>query len=214
MSQETEYFQQARTELVPFLPEHYSKVLEIGCGEGTFWSLLKNDDLEIWGVEPNPSAAIVARRKAHQLYESQFEDCVEGLPNNYFDLIICNDVIEHMPDHDQFFEQIKKKIKPEGCLIGSIPNVRYYQTLRSLLFKKDWPYEDAGVLDRTHLRFFTGKSLRRTFEEHGFTIESFAGINSPGRFKFFIVFLNILLLGTATDTKYQQYGFRISKASS
>lgn len=99
----------------------------------------------------------------------------------------------------------------DGYLIGSMPNVRYYSVMRSLIFKKDWPYEDAGVLDRTHLRFFTAKSMRRTFEEHQFTIEKFGGVNSPGRFKFFIFFLNILLLGTAMDSKYQQFGFRLSK---
>ena len=95
--------------------------------------------------------------------------------------------------------------------MGSMPNVRYYQTLRSLLFKKDWPYEDAGVLDRTHLRFFTAKSMQRTFKEHAFEIEKFAGVNSPGRFKLFILFLNILFLGTAMDTKFQQFGFRLGK---
>lgn len=104
MSENPEYYQFTRDDLIPFLPEKYTRVLEIGCGEGNFWNLLKNQEaLEIWGVEPNPSAAIIARRKAHQLYECSFEECVEGLPNNYFDLIICNDVIEHMPDHDHFF---------------------------------------------------------------------------------------------------------------
>ncbi len=212
MSDSADYYQNTREDLIPFIPEHYTKVLEIGCGEGNFWNLLKQQEsLEIWGVEPNPSASIIARRKAHQLYESSFDECAEGLPNNYFDLIICNDVIEHMPDHDRFFEQIKKKMSANGHLIGSMPNVRYYPVLRNLIFKKDWPYEDAGVLDRTHLRFFTAKSMRRTFEEHDFTIEKFAGVNSPGRFKFFILFLNILLLGTAMDSKYQQFGFSLTK---
>ena len=116
-----------------------------------------------------------------------------------------------MPDHDLFFAQIKQKMTANGHLIGSMPNVRYYPVLRSLLFNKDWPYEDAGVLDRTHLRFFTAKSMRRTFEEHQFTIEKFGGVNSPGRFKFFILFLNILLLGTAMDARYQQFAFCLSK---
>lgn len=212
MSESTEYYQNSREDLTPFLPEKYLTVLEIGCGEGNFWNLLKQDkQLEIWGVEPNQNAAIVARRKAHKLYESAFNECVEDLPDNYFDLIICNDVIEHMPDHDRFFEQIKNKMAPSGHLIGSLPNVRYYSVMRSFIFKKDWLYEDAGVLDRTHLRFFTEKSMRRCFDKHKFNVITFAGVNSPGRFKFFILFLNILLLGTAMDSRYQQYGFCLRK---
>ena len=211
MNESTEYYQNSREDLIPFLPEKYLTVLEIGCGEGNCWNMLKQDEqLEIWGVEPNQNAAIVARRKAHQLFENTFDECVEDLPNNYFDLIICNDVIEHMPDHDRFFEQIKNKIAPSGHLIGSLPNVRYYSVMRNLIFKKDWFYENAGVLDRTHLRFFTEKSIRRCFDKHEFNVISLAGINSPGRFKFFILFLNILLLGTAMDSRYQQYGFCLS----
>ncbi len=212
MSESANYYQNTRDDLIPFLPGNYHKVLEIGCGEGNFWKLLRQDEpLEIWGVEPNQNAAIVARRHAHQLYECTFDECVDGLPNNYFDLIICNDVIEHMPDHDLFFEQIKNKMNADGHLIGSLPNVRFYPVMRNLIFKKDWPYENAGVLDRTHLRFFTRKSMQRCFEEHEFNIIKLGGVNSPGRFKFFILFLNILLLGTAMDSKYQQYGFSLTK---
>jgi len=211
MNESTAYYQHSREDLIPFIPENYSRVLEIGCGEGKFWELLKSDDREIWGVEPNQAAANIARQKAHRVFETSFDLCLDELPNDYFDLVICNDVIEHMPDHDLFFEQIKTKMSAQGKLMGSMPNVRYYQTLRSLLFKKDWPYENAGVLDRTHLRFFTAKSMQRTFKEHAFEIEKFAGVNSPGRFKLFILFLNILFLGTAMDTKFQQFGFRLSK---
>ena len=127
MSESAEYYQNNREDLIPFLPEKYLTVLEIGCGEGNFWNLLKQDEaLEIWGIEPNKNAAVVAKDKAHQLFECLFDDCINELPNDYFDLIICNDVIEHMPDHDRFFEQIKHKMAPQGHLIGSLPNVRYY----------------------------------------------------------------------------------------
>lgn len=212
MSDSAEYYQNTREDLIPFLPAKYKTVLEIGCGEGNFWQLLKQDEAsEIWGVEPNSTAAAVAKSKAHKLFDCLFDECLDDLPDNYFDLVICNDVIEHMPDHDLFFRQIKNKMAPNGHIIGSLPNVRYYSVMRSLIFKKDWPYEDAGVLDRTHLRFFTEKSMRRCFEEQNFNIDKLAGVNSPGRFKFFILFLNILLLGSAMDSKYQQYGFCLSK---
>ena len=212
MSESVQYYQNTREDLIPFLPKKYLTVLEIGCGEGNFWKLLRQgEQLEIWGVEPNPEAADVARGKSHKLFNCLFNACSDDLPDNYFDLVICNDVIEHMSDHDHFFKKIKQKMAAGGHLIGSLPNVRYYPVMRNLIFKKDWRYEDAGVLDRTHLRFFTQKSMRRCFNEHNFNINMLNGVNSPKRFKFFILFLNILLLGSAMDSKYQQYGFCLSK---
>ena len=107
-----------------------------------------------------------------------YEDVYAELPDNYFDLIICNEVIEHFRDHDVFFESIKNKMSKNSYIIGTIPNVRYAKNLYHLLFNKDWKYENEGILDRTHLRFFTEKSLRRTFNKHDFIIDEFYGINS------------------------------------
>ena len=87
-----------------------------------------------------------------------------------------------------------------------------------MLIKKDWAYKDAGILDETHLRFFTEKSLKRTILDHGFLIESFHGINSviikPKSIKSLIKNLIILLicfgsLGYYKDIQFVQYGFRV-----
>lgn len=194
-----------------FLPKAYSRVLEIGCGEGIFSKNLDPDKVvELWGIEPSEIAGNIAIKQNYKVICGTYEGCLDALPDQYFDLIICNDVIEHMVDHDFFFESIKQKMQKNGCIVGSIPNVRYYRNLKKLLFNKDWQYQDSGILDRTHLRFFTEKSLVRTIKDHGYVIESFSGINKARGFKVFIVIALILSFFSWKDIQYTQFGFRIN----
>ncbi|WP_022950475.1 class I SAM-dependent methyltransferase [Leucothrix mucor] len=205
------YFQQSRPEMCAFLPESYTRVLEIGCGEGTFSKNLDSGQVvELWGIEPSKDAGSVAETQAYKVLYGTYEDCFDLLPDNFFDLVVCNDVIEHMVDHDHFFSSIKKKMQKKGFITGSIPNVRYYRNLKSLLLKKDWQYQNSGVLDRTHLRFFTEKSLLRTFKEHDYVISSFSGINKARGFKLFIILALVFSFFSWKDIQYTQFGFRIS----
>lgn len=206
----SDYYKGLRSEVVQFLPQQYSRVLEIGCGEGGFRANLKAD-CEYWGVEPFHDAAKVAEKRLDRVLHGTYEDNLAHLPSHYFDLVICNDVIEHMPDHDSFFRSIVDKMTESGSLVGSIPNVRYAPNLMALLFEKDWKYVDWGVLDRTHLRFFTKKSLRRTFRENGFAIELLKGIGAIKFSPFPVkrIFYNLVIPVLGGDTRYMQYGFRI-----
>ena len=203
------YFQHSRPEMKEFLPSEYKNVLEIGCGEGIFRSNLTSDINELWGIEPSNDAARKAEMNGYKVLHGNFGDVFHDLPNNHFDLIVCNDVIEHMIDHDKFFHQIKEKMSGNASIIGSIPNIRYYKTLRSLIFGRDWRYTDAGILDYTHLRFFTEKSLKRTLESHDYQIKMFKGINKVRNFKIFIFAMMIATLGSWGDIRYPQFAFRI-----
>jgi SAM-dependent methyltransferase len=194
--------------MVFFLPAEYSKALEIGCGEGGFRGNL-NPGAEVWGIEPDPGAAAAAREKFHRVLAGTYDGVYGEIPDNYFDLVIANDVIEHLPDHDAFFDSIQRKMVSGGRLVASIPNVRHWRILRELIWKKDWRYTDAGILDRTHLRVFTGKSLRRALAAHEFTIEKFGGINRMEfkRKNLFPYFLRLATLGYYGDILYYQFGF-------
>jgi len=204
------YFKNNRKEMIPLLPQQYSKVLEIGCGEGVFRQNLSQDS-EFWGVEPDRASAKVAAKKIETILIGTYEEMYNDIPNDYFDLVICNDVIEHLVDHDVFFQSIKKKLTKDGCLVASIPNVRYIKNLNELLVKKDWEYKSDGILDRTHLRFFTEKSLRRTIIDNGFVVDKFMGINPYKKKGFgvrrFLYNLAISLLGA--DLRYMQFGICI-----
>lgn len=207
------YFDGQRPELLAFLPADVTTVLEIGCADGGFWASLPHTVAEIWAVEPHlPSAQKAESRAAigqGKVLFGTFEDAEPELPNNYFDLIICNDVIEHMPDHDKFLASLKSKLSRNGHLVGSVPNIRYFRTFKKLLLNGEWDYEDEGILDRTHLRFFTKNSLIKTFIRHDFEIEKLHGINFTKRFKFFLLAMNIITFWNAADMRYMQFGFRV-----
>jgi len=206
-----EYYQGSRPEVASLINHAPKRVLEIGCGDGSFRSLLKGQ-FEYWGIEPFSEAAELARKNIDKVFNSTYDEAFSELPDNYFDLIICNDVIEHLVDHDSFFKSIKIKMAEGARIVGSVPNVRHLSNLISLIFKKDWNYQDDGILDRTHLRFFTEKSLKRTVHQHNYELEHLEylkiikpRIHPPRR-----LFYNILIIFLGKDTRPLQFGFRIT----
>lgn len=212
-----EYFKHSRQEVAPFVPAQRRRVLEVGCGEGTFVTSLSGVE-ESWGIEPSV-AAEAARARFTQVFRATFEEVEAELPLAYFDVVICNDVIEHMPDHNRFLSAIGKHIAPGGLLIGSIPNVRFYNNMMQFLLEKDWHYTDAGILDRTHVTFFTEKSFRKTLERHGFTVVAMKGINTGVRFsdsRRTSVYLGLakvlsaLSFGYFSDILHLQFAFQAS----
>ncbi len=216
MDEVSKYYLATRPDLLAFLPNTHRnlKILEVGCGAGNFRSNF-SDGCEYWGIEPSQKAAKIAQQKLDKVLVGTFQEVFEELPIDYFDYVICADVIEHMENEVWFLQSIKKNMRNEALIVGSIPNVRYIWNLYSLLILKDWKYADIGVLDRTHLRFFTKKSLIRTFKTNGYLIEKLNGINEisigGGTLKSLIinVLVNIFSWLLGRDSRYLQFGFRI-----
>ncbi len=156
--------------MLPFIPTTATKILEVGCGQANFSSQLVKEGNEIWGIELNPNAAKVASEKLYKVLTGTIEERISEIPDNYFDVIIMNDVIEHLIYPKEVLEQLKTKMVVNGLIVSSIPNVRYSKNLFKLLFKKDWKYTESGILDNTHFRFFTKKSIKRMFTETGFEV--------------------------------------------
>lgn len=219
------YYCGYRGELLPFLPLGYQdarRVLEIGCGEGGFRKHFRSS-CEYWGVEPGVAPAELARGRLARVLTATYREAEADIPNASFDLIICNDVIEHMPDHDWFLCSIKTKLTPSGYLIGSVPNVRYIENLYHVFVCRDWDYAEAGILDKTHLRYFTVTSLRRCLVEHGFLVDRLDGINSlfhspPHKVRHYLwkVFLGMALLSTFgmhRDIQFLQIAFRVRRST-
>lgn len=210
-----DYFRHARPEMLRFLPENRRRVLEIGCSAGAFISSIPGCE-EKWGIEPS-DAASDAEGKLTRVLRGTF-DAVKGhLPANYFDVIVCNDVIEHMVDHQSFLREVQKYLVPGGMLIGSLPNVCFYDNLFRALFDNDWEYLDSGVLDRTHLAFFTTKSFRRLLEETGYHVVKIQGQWYDYRFaddrrgKLYRILAKILgklSLGRLSHLRHFQFAFQ------
>ena len=216
MSEAYPYDPKLRPEVARFLPHTIEKmvVLEVGCGYGHFRKNIQTE-CEYWGIEPVHSIAQFAGKELEKVLVGTFEEIYDALPDNFFDCIVCNDVIEHMNDVDEFLQIIKIKMKKDGVIVGSIPNVRYIDNLFRLLILKDWKYAESGILDKTHLRFFTQKSLERTFLLNGYTIEELAGINEinirKDSVKRFILRIGAIIFSylIGSDSRFVQFGFRI-----
>lgn len=155
------YFANARREIAPLLPAHAARVLEVGCGTGSTLRWLKDTGRcgETVGMELFESAAADARKHVDRVVVGDAEGLIDGtFEAASFDLILCLDVLEHMVDPWAFVAHAEKLLKPGGTMIASIPNVRHLGVLLPLVFAGRWRYRSQGILDRTHLRFFTRES--------------------------------------------------------
>lgn len=202
-----EYYANARAEMLEFIPSTSKTVLELGCGEGRFSSILSDMGKETWAIEPNKNSAEQASKTLHKVFEGTINEKLSEIPDNYFDVIVMNDVIEHLTEPWDDIQNLKSKLKQDGIFVSSIPNVRYAKNLFHVLFKKDWKYSDDRILDITHYRFFTKKSIKRLWEENGYTVERISGINRTKSFAFFpfAVLWNILFLFSQLDIFYMQF---------
>ena len=165
-----------RAEVEPFVPTEAQSVLDVGCYRGAFGSLVKQRRplVTVTGVEPDASAAAIAATRLDHVITGVFPDDV---PATRFDCIVFNDVLEHVVDPWTLLRTTADHLAPRGRIVASIPNVRHYFVLRDLLLRGEWTYVDEGVLDRTHLRFFTRRTMCRLFEGAGYRVDDIAPIN-------------------------------------
>lgn len=205
------YYENTRPEVAAMIDFAPRRALEIGCGAGAFRANLPAQ-CEVWGVEPVAAVAAQAAQRLQRVLVGQLDDVQRELPDRHFDLIVCNDVIEHIADTDRALAIVRAKLAAGGRVVGSVPNVRYVGNLWELLVQRDWRYRDEGVLDRTHLRFFTRRSLLRTLAEAGFAVEAVRGLNSVWLRNHTPVRKGIALALAALlgrDSFYLQFGFRV-----
>jgi 2-polyprenyl-3-methyl-5-hydroxy-6-metoxy-1,4-benzoquinol methylase len=202
------YYENPRSEMLPFVPADTGTVLDIGCGAGAFAGKLKERDgaPEIWGIEMDPAAAARAGDTVDRVLVGNALEIVPGLPEAHFDCVVMNDILEHLEDPAALLKGLRPALKPGAVLTASIPNVRYFFNVADLALHGRWDYTDEGILDRTHLRFFTRSSMVRLFEEAGYEVDRVVGINATGSVKFKIV--NLVTLGRWSDMQYLQFACR------
>jgi len=161
MGDHTVYSASMRVDILPLFDRPYARVLDIGCSTGNTGVMLKERGLCQWvsGVELFEETASIARTRLDHVVVSPIEEALEQIADQSFDCILCLDVLEHLVDPWRVLEQLSKKLKPQGVLITSIPNIRHVSVLFKLFLLGRWTYTDSGILDRTHLRFFTKQSV-------------------------------------------------------
>ena len=172
-----EYRHARRPEMVALVPPSATRVLDVGCNTGAFCEALKQalPTVELWGIEPDAGAANQARERVDHLIVGLFDPSL-GLPAAHFDVIVFNDVLEHMVDPWTALNFARELLAPGGKVLVSLPNIRHQENLLHLLMEEDFRYESEGIRDRTHLRFFTRKSALRMFEQCHYDVERAEGI--------------------------------------
>ena len=201
-----------RRDIAPLLPAQAGVVLEVGCGAGATlqWLQQSGRATRTVGIELFPEAAQRARGRIDELLQGNAEtllsapssapstaDLMAQLAPASFDLVLCLDVLEHMTDPWAFVTRMQALMKPGAVLIASIPNVRHLRVVLPLLLAGRWRYEDSGILDRTHLRFFTHGSAMALMSPPGLRVTALLRRLPPLASKSGVV--NLLTLGLARD---------------
>ncbi|MGB4415658.1 MAG: class I SAM-dependent methyltransferase [Paludibacter sp.] len=202
---EVGYFHSQRPEMLKYIPENAKRILDVGCSEGTFCNMISRPDRELWGVEINPDAAKAASKVCHKVLVGDFNSIFDQLPENYFDCVIFNDVLEHIYSPWDTIQQVKLLLSSDGVLVSSIPNFRYISNLiTEVVVEGEFRYKpEGGILDDTHIRFFTSKSICRMFREQGYEVLVHEGIRPCKSWKEKL-FIN-LSFGFFKDARYKQF---------
>lgn len=151
------YYAFVRRDIEPLLPAYSARVLEVGCGGGGTLDWLKNTGRAQWtaGIELSSEAAEVAKTRVDEVRCGDVDKLLADFPAGSFDLILCLDVLEHLVDPWGTLQRLHDMLRPGGRIISSLPNIRHYSVVLPLLFGGRWEYQYAGIMDRTHLRFFS-----------------------------------------------------------
>jgi len=209
------YFQHTREEMLEFIPKIARNILEVGCGDGSFGAYVKkNIPCKYYGIEPDTRFSKQAAERLDYFDNSLFTT-ESNLPTNHFDCIVFNDVLEHLAEPQVALLACKAFLKPEGVIVSSIPNMRHAPYLYRLAYLGEFDYENSGIMDKTHLRFFTKKSIKKMYESLGFEVVKHIGINESlaRRFRYLVKTLNLMTNGKFEDTKYQQFATVARKAN-
>src|SRR5690606_5672816 len=139
------------------------RVLDVGCGIGLNSLRAKGRGAHVTGIEIAPAAAAEARRRLDEVISVDLEDeaaLARALEGRSFDLMIFGDVLEHLARPDRVLARLSPYLADGGHVLISLPNVAAW-TMRLTLLRGRWDYTPSGILDETHLRFFTLESARR-----------------------------------------------------
>jgi len=155
------------------------RILDVGCSAGHLGKELKKKGNTVFGVEISKHSAEQAKQVLDGVVVGDVEEIDLPYADDYFDVIICADVLEHLFDPVKVLIKLKKMLKRDGKLIAVIPNIAYWQIRLNLLFGR-FEYKESGILDEGHIRLYTYQTSRKLFSKAGLDIvkvDSTIGMN-------------------------------------
>ena len=167
------YYTQVRSDVLSLIDKDAKQieVLEVGCGTGNTLGRVKKMFMhsEVKGIELVEEVALVGA-KNFDITCGDIEKMELPYKKGQFDYIIFGDVLEHLREPWDVLKKVHPYLKKDGCVLTSIPNIMNASVLYNLICG-DFTYEDSGILDRTHLRFFTYKEIIKMFMLNGYRVE-------------------------------------------
>ncbi len=161
------YYMFPRPEVAANVPKFARRVLDCGCGGGQFGRSLKEQGVEeVVGIEIVERAYEIAKTNLDQAFHGSIEDMELPFDDRYFDCVVFADVLEHLVQPADALRKVARCLTEDGLVVISIPNIRFFQQVL-MHAEGRWKYEDAGIMDRTHLRFFCKADLEELIKDAG-----------------------------------------------
>lgn len=181
---EDHYLEHWNAPLLAMVEQPPARVLELGCAGGLFGAKLKErfPGAHVTGVEAGRAAAAKAATRLDRVVRSRLEEldfAAEAFTPGALDLVIAADILEHLVNPWEFLVRLRPYLAADAVVLASIPNVRNLHLVLDLLLNGRWRYVERGLLDITHLRFFTLEDMRRMFIETGYVPERWSSTLSP-----------------------------------
>jgi SAM-dependent methyltransferase len=165
-----EYFSHPRPDVIVAVPETARRIVELGCGAGVVGAAIKERQACSYvGIEMSPVAAALAARTLDAVLIGDVEAAPLPFPDGSADCVVCADILEHLADPWQMLAELHRILEPGGTIVASVPNIQNVEILQALVQGR-WDYHEAGILDRTHLRFFTRSTFGEALLQAGFVI--------------------------------------------
>ena len=182
---EGHYLDHVNAPLLDFIEGSPREVLELGCAAGAFGAAMKQrwPQARVTGVEAGKAAAAKAATRLDRVIHARLEEvdfAARGIAPGSLDTVIAADVLEHIVNPWKLLVELRPFMAPGGALVASIPNVRNLSLVGDLVVKGSWTYTERGLLDVTHLRFFTLSSAHAMFAETGWRVETYSLNIAPG----------------------------------
>lgn|GEM_PF-767046 len=179
------YYRYVRQDIISAIPTDAVTILDIGCAAGMLSKVLKeqNPNRFVVGIELNDEAFAHAKIHLDEAINGNIEEFEPPFQQGQFNCILCPSLLEHLKDPWTIAKRYATFLKPGGVMVASIPNIRHLPTLRQVIEFGNWEYQEAGILDQTHLRFFTKKSFLELLQQANIVCESITYLGGEGLHK-------------------------------
>lgn len=149
--------------------------LDVGCAFGTSGRYLKAMGCEkVYGIDIRPDCIEIAKKYSDECLLCNIEEMEIPFEKKSLDYIAFSDVLEHLHEPTEMLKKFREHLKDDGFITVSLPNIRHYSIILRLILGQ-WEYSSLGILDKSHIRFFTMREMIKMFHEAGYEIENVRG---------------------------------------